>query len=150
MPILFYMPLKNRITVPRFGYVQFTPERTRRIKLLLAFLVGILFFAFVLGLLVFARLETLPPLMQLLTAADGMLLIGGLFALSMIVAGLITRLDRLFLYALLTLLILPGGAVLSVAPEPRVVFLGAMILLIGLVLLLRFLRAYPLPRDESA
>ena len=35
MPIIFYVPLKNRITVPRFGYVQFTSERVKRQRLLL-------------------------------------------------------------------------------------------------------------------
>jgi hypothetical protein len=150
MPILFYVPLKNRITVPRFGYVQFTSERTKRTRILIAVMVGMLFFSFGLGLYVFALFDQMPPLLELAMAGDGMLLIGGLFAVAMLVAGLITRLDRLIIYAILTLLILPGGLLLGVEPELRVVFLGASILLIGVILLLRFLRAYPLQKDESA
>ena len=42
MPIIFYVPLKNRITVPRFGYVQFSSERTKKLRSLLVFLVGLL------------------------------------------------------------------------------------------------------------
>ena len=150
MPILFYVPLKNRITVPRFGYVQFTSERTKRTRLLIAVMVGMLFFSFGLGLYVFALFDQMPPLLELAMAGDGMLLIGGLFAVAMLVAGLITRLDRLIIYAILTMLILPGGLLLGVEPELRVVFLGALILLIGVILLVRFLRAYPLQKDESA
>ena len=29
MPIIFYMPLKNRLTVPRIGYVKFTTSNTK-------------------------------------------------------------------------------------------------------------------------
>lgn len=150
MPILFYVPMKNRITVPRFGYVQFSTERERKAKLLLALLVGLLLFSFFIGLYVFAVYDAMPPLVEVLMGGDGMLLIGGLFALMMLSAALITRLDRLFVYAALTMLIVPGGAVLGIAPEIRVIFLGAVILLVGIILLIRFLRAYPLPEDGQA
>jgi hypothetical protein len=150
MPIIFYVPLKNRITVPRFGYVQFTSERVKKQRLLIAVMAGLLFFAFAMGLYVFAMWDEMPPLVEIFTAGDGMLLLGGLFALMLLAAGLITRLNRLFIYAILTMLILPGGALLGVEPEIRVIFLGALILLIGIILLFRFLRTYPLPKDESA
>ena len=150
MPVLFYVPLKNRITVPRFGYVQFTPERVQRVRLLIAVMVGMLALAAGLGLVVFATFEDMPPLLATLTAGDGMLLIGGLFALMLLAAGAITGLSRLFIYALLTLLIVPGGIVLGIAPEWRVIFLGALVLLIGIFFLVRFLRMYPRTKDESA
>ena len=150
MPIIFYVPLKNRITVPRFGFVQFTSERVKKQRLLIAVMVGLLFFAFGLGLYVFAMWDEMPPLVEILMAGDGMLLLGGLFAMMLLAAGLITGLDRLFIYAILTILILSGGGLLGIEPEIRVVFLGALILLIGIILLVRFLRVYPLPKDESA
>jgi hypothetical protein len=150
MPIIFYVPLKNRITVPRFGYVQFSSESARRVKLLVALLVGLLLFSFLVAIYVFTVAGNMPPLVDLLVGGDGMLLIGGLFTLMMLVAGVATGLARLYVYAVLTMLIVPGGAVLGILPEMRVIFLGALILAIGIVLLLRFLRAYPLPKDESA
>ena len=150
LSVIFYVPLKNRITVPRFGYVQFTPEHVQRMRLIIAIAVGLVAFVFALGLVVFSVYDRLPSMVELLLGGDGMVLIGGLFALMMLTAGLITRLDRLFVYAGLALLIVPGGAVLGIEPEIRVVFLGALILAIGLILMARFLRAYPLPKDESA
>jgi hypothetical protein len=150
LPILLYVPLKNRITVPRFGYVQFTSERVKKQRLVIALMVGLLLFSFLLGLFVFNFYDDMPPLLEILLAGDGMLLIGGMFALMLLVAGLVTRLDRLIGYAILTMLIVPGGAVLGIAPEFRVIFLGAMILVIGIMLLARFLRAYPLPKDGPA
>ncbi len=150
LPVLFYVPLKNRITVPRFGYVQFTPEHVQRMRLVIAVAAGLLAFVFGLGLVVFNLYDRLPPLVELLLGGDGMVLIGSLFALMMLVAGLITRLYRLFIYAGLSLLVVPGGAVLGIEPEIRVIFLGALILATGLIFLARFLHAYPLPKDESA
>ena len=150
LPIIFYMPLKNRITVPRFGYVQFAPERVKRQRLLVGLLVGILLFILLLGVYVFAVGSDLPPLLNTLRAGDGMLLIGGLFALMLVLAGLATGLGRLYIYAFLTLLIMPGGALLAIGAPYRMIFLGVLILSVGIILLVRFLRAYPLPKDESA
>ncbi len=150
MPVLFYVPLKNRITIPRFGFVQFTPERVQRVRLLLAVMVGMLALAAGLGLAVFAAFEDMPPVLAMLAVGEGMMLIGGLFTLMLLAAGAITGLNRLFVYAILTLLIVPGGVVLGVAPEWRVIFLGVLILVIGIIYLARFLRTYPRTRDESA
>ena len=150
MPIIFYVPLKNRITVPRFGYVQFTSERAKRQQLLLALLIGCLLFILLLGVYVFAVGGDMPPLLDTLRAGDGMLLIGGLFAFMLVLAGLATGLSRLYIYAFLTLLILPGGALMDIEAPYRMIFLGALILLIGIILLVRFLRAYPLPKDGPA
>jgi len=148
MPIIFYVPIKNRITVPRFGYVQFNSERVKRQHLLVGLLTGLLLLILLFGLYVFAVGGDMPPLIRMVRGGDGMLLMGGLFAFMMITAGLVTRLDRLFVYAFLTLLIVPGGAILGIEPSYRVIFLGSLILLIGIILLVRFLRAYPLPKDE--
>ena len=147
MPIIFYVPFKNRITVPRFGYVQFSSERTKNLRLLLILAAGLLLLV---GLYFFAVYSDMPPLIETLTGGDGMLVIGGLFGLMLIVAGLVTRLDRLFVYAFLALVILPSGALLGIKPAVRVILVGTLILSIGIILLVRFVRAYLLPKDESA
>ena len=50
MPFLFYMPLKNHITAPRFGYVRFTGEQEERTRNTRLILIGLLTFTMFLGL----------------------------------------------------------------------------------------------------
>jgi hypothetical protein len=97
MPIIFYVPLKNRITVPRFGYVQFSSDRTKHLRLLGVLLLGLLALIFFAGLYIFDVSDNLPPAIKTAMGKDGMLLVGGLFAFMLVVAGLVTRLDRLFI-----------------------------------------------------
>ncbi len=150
MPIIFYVPLKNRITVPRFGYVQFSSERSKNLRLLGVLLAGLLALSFFAGLYVFAVGGNMPPAIRAGLGQDGMLLIGGLFAVMLVSAGLVTRLDRLFVYAALTVLVIPGGVVLGIEPSYRVIFLGSLVLIIGIMLLIRFVRRYPMEPGKSS
>ena len=43
MPFLFYMPMKNHITAPRFGYVRFTGEQEERNRNTRLILIGLLY-----------------------------------------------------------------------------------------------------------
>jgi hypothetical protein len=150
MPIIFYVPLKNRITVPRFGYVQFSSERSKHLRLLGILLLGLLVLMVFAGLYVFTVSGDMPPAIEAALGKDRMLLMGGLFAFMLVLAGLVTRLDRLFVYAALTVLIIPGGVVLGIEAPYRVIFLGTLILIIGIVLLIRFVRRYPLEPEKSS
>ena len=150
MPIIFYVPLKNRITVPRFGYVQFSSERVRKQRLLAVLLLGLLTLSLAVGLYVLNVSGNMPLQLRAMVGKDGMLLLGGLFAIMLVAAGLMTRLDRLFIYAALTVLIVPGGSLLGIEPPYRVIFLGTLILTIGIVFLIRFLHRYPMEPEESS
>jgi len=150
MPIIFYVPLKNRITVSRFGYVQFSTERTKNLRMLGVLLLGLLALILFAVLYVFTVSGDMPPAIRAVLGKDGMLLMGGLFALMLVLGGLVTRLDRLFVYAALTILIIPGGVVLGIEPSYRVIFLGTLILIIGTVFLIRFLRKYPMEPKKSS
>ena len=69
----------------------------------------------------------------------------------LVLAGLATGLGRLYIYALLTLLILPGGSLLGIeAPYAHDFSRRIDPADWNHILMVRFLRAYPLPKDESA
>ena len=61
MPILFFMPLKNRITFPRIGYVKFDTRRGRPAKLILLMTVTIVLGLFVLGTVFFLNTGRVDP-----------------------------------------------------------------------------------------
>lgn len=149
MPFLFYMPMKNHITAPRFGYVRFTGEQEERTRNTRLILIGLLTFTMFLGLALFFAYDRVPLEMRDLIGENGMLLMGALAALILAVAGVATGLKRLYLYAALTLLFNIAGALLPIPDGVATVLLGLTILISGIWMLARFMRAYPLPDEED-
>lgn len=149
MPFLFYVPLKNHITAPRFGYVRFSGEQEERAKNTRMILLGLLAFTLFLGLFVALMFGRVAPEMREFIGQNVMLLLGGLAALILAVAAAVTGIKRLYLYAALTLLFNIAGTFLPVHEGVTTVLLGLTILICGIWLMARFLRMYPLPEEED-
>jgi hypothetical protein len=149
MPILFYVPLKNRITVPRLGYVKFDPTRGRPSKWTISFLIfG--FLALAATSIVVFMLSNRPPSSVIAWIREYPLLFYGLVGvIGFGLAGLISGIRRLFLYALLSLLLMGGGQIIGVEEYIPFFLLGGSILVIGAVLLTRFIRRYPIAVEEG-
>jgi hypothetical protein len=147
MPIIFYVPFKNRITVPRIGYVKFYASNKIVLGLvitgLLVLLLGLVIF-FISGPNIFSD-EMLGWFRQYY-----MLLFGGIAAVCFFGAGLLTGITRLYVYALLFLLIFIVGTYLNLNPAVYVLIMGTLIEAVGIWLMVRFLRKYPLPEQEGA
>jgi hypothetical protein len=149
MPFLLYVPMKNQITAPRFGYVRFTGEQEERTRNTRMILIGLLTFTMFLGLFVFMAYGRVAPEIREMIGENAMLLLGGLAALILVVAAAATGLKRFYLYAVLTLLFNIAGTFLPIHEGVTTVLLGLTILIFGIWLLVRFLRAYPLPDEED-
>jgi hypothetical protein len=147
LPIVFYVPLKNRLTVPRIGYVKFYASNKIVYGLvitgLLVLMVGMFVF-FISGPGIISQ-EMQDWLRQYY-----LLLFGGITALCFIAAGLLTKITRLYVYALLFLVIFAAGTLLEIHPAIYVILTGLLIEAVGIWLLVRFLRKYPLPEVEDA
>jgi hypothetical protein len=149
MPILFYVPLKNRITVPRLGYVKFDPNRGRPSKWTISFLILGFLVLSLLGIVVFL-LSNRPPIPVIVWIREYTLLFYGLVGvIGFGFAGLISGIRRLFLYALLSLLLMGGGQLMGVADYIPFFLLGGSILVVGAVLLMRFIGKYPMAVEEG-
>ena len=149
MPFLLYMPMKNHITAPRFGYVRFTGEQEERRRNTRMILLGLLTFTAFLGLFVFMAYGRVAPEMRELIGENVMLLLGGLAALMLAVVAAATGLKRFYIYAALTLLFNIAGTFLPIHEGVTTMLLGLTILISGIWLLVRFMRAYPLPDEED-
>jgi hypothetical protein len=146
MPIIFYVPLKNRITVPRLGYVKFDHSRGGPGKWILVFLVFGLLVVLSLGIVLFL----LADRSSLTWIREYTLLFYGLVGLiGFGIVGLISGIPRLFLYALLSLFIMGGGQLMGVEEYIPFFLLGGTILVVGVVLLGRFIRRYPTAGEEA-
>lgn len=138
---------KKFVTIPRMGYVNFSNARKAKERSKMSFwlVLGIVVFGAVLiGL---AKRNILPGLDSVLQAYP-LLALAVIFSLLIITAALMFGTDHLYAYAALVLVVLVPCQSLY-APEPlRVIFVGALILLCGLLIFTRFLHKYPLPVEE--
>jgi hypothetical protein len=145
-----YAQVKKQITVPRLGYVKFASSRTAKSKrtVLLLVIAGVL--AFIPGVLLFITTESgvLAPIQLLIEY--GMIVIGVAGMVLLAAVAYISEIRRLYAYSALFFAIFTGGYFLSIPFVYYIMMLGAVIMLAGLYLLIRFLRMYPLPTGEAS
>lgn len=148
--ILFFIG-KKLITVPRVGFVRFSKKRViKKVKLTI-------FLSFMVGLNVVFLLLPFSGLNIRLDAFTTMLIIGTLFiTLPICVVAYFLQFERLYLIAII------GGLGLSITGLLRPIVdsplnniftfcpIGGIITAWGIVIFTRFLKAYPLPKEEQA
>jgi hypothetical protein len=140
-----YAQVKKQITVPRLGYVKFAPSRMAKSKrtVLLLVIAGAL--AFIPGVLLFITTQRgiLAPIQLLIEY--GMIVIGVAGMVLLATVAYISEIRRLYAYSALFFAMFAGGYFLTIPFVYYIMMLGAVIMLAGLYLLIRFLRTYPLP-----
>ena len=148
---------KKSITARRMHHLDFTPTPNARQTLMVIVLVIVLAVAlgFVLGLAMFrgqAAGDTPPWLLATVAWVRAHVTLAfGLFGAFLLgVSAAMSGLKRLYAYALMTLIIAAAGYLLGAPLWLAVVFLGAMMSLSGTILLLRFLRRYPIGAGKYA
>ena len=142
IPIIFYIPIKDRISIPRIGFIRFEAEGITR-KRLFSFLwlgVGmfILFFLFIL-----LRGWTSPMFKEFFRNNEilifALILGGTLFA-----AGSILKNVRFVTYALISLGLVLVANLAGLQVWIPVTLVGVMMEAVGIYRLVNFLRIYPL------
>lgn len=140
---VLYMPLKNRITFPRLGYVRFDSRRGGARRWTLAALLGVWSFALLMGVLVFMNTEQVPAVIKSIFGRGPIPVLGIIVSMTLAGIAALTGVKRLYTYAGLGVFLFLGGALLNVSPAVYTLLFGACILLTGLAMLVRFVRKYP-------
>jgi hypothetical protein len=137
---------KKWITIPRLGYVKFGPERQKRTQTNLLLAAGGGVVSLLAGILIYLAL-TGSPTSFLAEAMRDLKAIpfGAMLALMIMVIGLSFQLQRFWLYAGLVLGTFVVARWFDDSLHWFVMAVGAVILVAGVTLLVRFLRRYPLP-----
>jgi len=138
-----YGAAKRSITVPRMGYVEFSPSRRYRLVFLFSLLVivNVVIFAIMAFGLSAPAVAFLNQYGLLVVATVG----GGLFALF----GWATQIYRLLGYGVITLLAFSAAHVFVLPITYPIIALGIAIAGLGFILLYRFLRKYPKVRESD-
>ena len=144
-----YMLMKQRITIPRFGYVRFVPQK----KALTQgwFLVGlgvlVVFVVFALNILLSNRPSS-PEMQPWIQQYHMVALSAILFGAPALVAAVFLGLKRFYLYATLAVGLPALGAWLDIETFIPILVTGLVVLAFGIGLLSSFLKQHPV--DDKA
>jgi len=143
-----WMGAKKLVTVARLGHVAFSPQRKvwEKKNLTVLTLVGCATFAG--GIVSFVAFTGGAGQWKAMLRDMGMIPFGAILALLAIVVALLFGFKRLYAYAGLILIVFIGGHMLDVHPVANFALPGAVILVYGLSMLLKFLKKYPAPAEE--
>ena len=140
-----YTSTKNSFTVPRLGYVEFSPKRVGKTKRLM-FAINILgFIGVALGMLAW-----LNPAARSLLITYHLILLGSGGAAVFLLAALLTGVQRFYGYGVIVF----GGFVIAhifvLSILVPILALGLIMIILGGILLFRFTRKYPKTEEDEA
>jgi hypothetical protein len=153
VPVLSFISwagAKRALTVPRMGHVKFGPERQARMAREKSFFLIYFTITFVLGIVVFfifSRASQSPVRDFFRIAPLGPIGILGAIALAFL--GYWKEIRRLYFYAALVIIAVFGGPALDLFPIYYLGAPGLLILVIGIVMLARFIQRYPKTEEEA-
>jgi len=144
LPILYYVNFKNKLTVPRLGYVKFNGiySQTKRTKLGLVLSTILALSLLTVTVLVLAKTNPIPTLTLL--RGNGLAIYGVAVALLLLVSGVFSGVWRLSIYGLLCVVMVIIGIISGSPVYVPFILLGLVILLTGTILMILFIRKYPL------
>ncbi len=144
-----WVSAKRRITMSRIGYVKFGVRSAGK---LMALLLGLFVAAAGLGAFMAFSFSSSPG--WALTVRDlmvsySMIIIGIVAAAVSGLFGYTMGLKRLYTYGLLTLVLFLAGYFITFPFEYILLAIGLVIIINGFVLLIGFIRKYPLPQGDE-
>jgi hypothetical protein len=142
-----WISAKKRITMPRIGYVKFGSKGANK---LMAIFIGLMVAGLgVFMVFTFASSQGWALTLKDLIISNGMIIIGiGAASISSLFAYTM-GLKRLYAYGLLTLALFITGHFITIPFGYFLLTIGLVIFINGFVLLMQFIRKYPLPQGDE-
>ena len=147
LPIVLFFPLKQAITLPRMGYVKFSPERRRKISKSMVLLLVAGTLSLLLGIVVFLGFERQAFNLRDFMMEYGLLVLGAVMASAFVLISIFFEVRRFMGYAALVFGGWLSAYLLNIEAGIPVTIAGGLIALIGLGILVRFVVKIPLPSE---
>lgn len=144
-----YIPIKQQLTVPRFGFVRFESEKKSLTKAWILMGIGVLVLLIVFIARYFVGDSSASPDMQALTQQYHMVPLAGLlFGIPALFAFLYFKLPRFLIYGILTVALPALGGWMNIETYIPILSLGGLVLLISFIMMIRFRKRYPIIKEE--
>jgi MFS family permease len=144
--------IRKRIVLPRLGIVKFSPERQAKTKKSVLAATIALTFTALLGMVFFILFSTntMPRWLDAWMSDYFLVFFGGMIAVLIIAAAFLVSVKRFYAYAALVFIAFYLSSMLRPddLEDMPIVVAGGLVLLSGIVMLIRFLRNNPLPKEE--
>jgi MFS family permease len=144
---------RQRIVMPRLGQVKFSSDRREKTKRSKLIAMVTLTFTMLLGVIFFVLYSTdnMPGWLDIWMGDYFLVVFGGVLAILVAVAAYIVGVWRYYIYAVLTFVAYVVANILR--PDDMegvpIIVAGGIILISGVIILMRFLRKYPVPPQET-
>ncbi|MCA9895067.1 MAG: hypothetical protein KC615_18905 [Anaerolineae bacterium] len=142
IPAVFYIPLKQRISQPRMGYIRFESKEKQTFKLTLSVLLGVLVLVALAGLFIVGN--GMPDSFRTILRENMRLIFSGFLGVSLLAAALFLNNRRFYVYAVVGVLLVWASMLVPFHLGIAVTALAAILVLTGLYLVIQFIRRYPL------
>jgi hypothetical protein len=134
---------KKKITYPRLGYAEFLAKRRKERKTRMLLFLLLLFLAVALAmLLIMAASGSLGDL-SFVSGPKGKLIFGGLITVMIAALAFFRKMKHLYAFAALSYLLIIGAYLLDVSGGWALSVTGILLLIVGIVRLVIFIRANP-------
>jgi hypothetical protein len=141
IPLTFYIPLKDRVTIPRIGFIQFEAEKATRKRLISLLLIG---------LAAFVVLALLGPIQNWISSSftemirnNDVLIFAVILSGILFAGGQILNNSRFRIYALLSLVLVIAACFIEFRVWIPVFVVGLTMEALGLAKLINFQKTYP-------
>jgi hypothetical protein len=134
--------IKKSFAQSRLGYAKFSPERKAKEKKGVAGLVMVFTLTAIAGAVCFLAFTDTGGMLDWIKDL-GLIPFGATLAFVTGAIGLMFGIRRLLLYALLILAVFVAGHMFNSDPPVYFLFLGLIFLIVGIVMLIQFMRKYP-------
>jgi len=145
--IPIWISAKKQITMPRIGYVKFRSGGANRLT---AIFIGLMVAGLgTFAIFTFSASEGWALTLMDLIVSNSMIIIGVGAAIISSLFAYTMGLKRLYGYGLLTFVLFITGYFVAIPFEYFLVTIGLVIVISGFVLLMQFIRKYPLPQGDK-
>jgi hypothetical protein len=146
IPGSLYIPLKQKITFPRLGFIRFNAKREQQRKLSLALILGLVA---LLGLVVaYILVGDLPDSIVNGVRENIFLLFGGVFGLVLCAAAYFLKNSRFYFYALVAVILIWSANFMGIRLGVPIAILGGIVEGVGLIFMFRFYADYPIESES--
>ena len=146
IPIVFYFPIKERVSIPRIGFLRITSEARSKRTMMLFLFAGLLMF---LGLLVlsFFSSSISGDFIEFIRA-NMVFVFAGILGASLWGIAIVMNNSRFAFYAILGIVFVCVAYLVAIKIWIALALLGIIVEVVAAYFLIRFIRQYPISRES--